>query len=142
MSTLFKARNNPYKDSQAKTASKEQLLVMLYDTLVNNMQRIVDILDKKRGDGSIPLPLITEKVSLVNYNMEIINTLNFSLDMKLGGEISQNLRTLYLGAQSNLLDAHIRDDVEPFRRYLKIFSDLRDAWRQALVNISTNPHSP
>ncbi|HOD16575.1 MAG TPA: flagellar export chaperone FliS [Spirochaetota bacterium] len=116
---------NEYKKTQITTANQGKLIVMLYDGAIKFLNIAIDNMDPKTYD-------------VVNNNIikaqDIITELLLSLNMKEGGEISQNLFNLYLYFKKALLEANIKKDAEMVRSVLKLIKDLRDAWDKISAN--------
>jgi len=115
-------KNNPfdqYKETQVTTANQGKLIVMLYDGAIKFLNIAIENMDPKTYD-------------IANNNIlkaqDIITELLLSLNMKEGGEISQNLFNLYLFFKKRLLEANIKKDSEIVKSVMKNMKDLRDAW--------------
>lgn len=73
-----------------------------------------------------------------NYFMraqDILDELQSTLDM--GYEISGNLNSLYIFIQSKLRDANINLNRESAEDCIKLMSELRDTWSEALKSLKT-----
>jgi flagellar protein FliS len=112
---------NQYKQTQISTANQGKLIVMLYDGAIKFLNIAIDNIEPMRYD-------------VVNTNIikaqDIITELLLALNMKEGGEISQNLFSLYMYFKRQLLEANMRKDPEIIRQVLKLMKDMRDAWDQ------------
>ncbi|HQO40892.1 MAG TPA: flagellar export chaperone FliS, partial [Spirochaetota bacterium] len=101
-----KAPSNPYnqyKQTQISTANQGKLIVMLYDGAIKFLNIAIENIEPMRYD-------------VVNTNIikaqDIITELLLSLNMNEGGEISQNLFSLYMYFKRQLLEANMRKDPE------------------------------
>ena len=116
---------NEYKKTQITTANQGKLIVMLYDGVIKFLNIAIENMDPKTYD-------------VANNNIikaqDIITELLLSLNMKEGGEISQNLFNLYLFFKKALLEANIKKDAEKVRSVLKLMKELRDAWDKISAN--------
>lgn len=114
-----KTAYDEYKKTQVTTANQGKLIVMLYDGAIKFLNIAIDNMDPKKYD-------------LVNANIikaqDIITELMLSLNMKEGGELSNNLFNLYVYFKKRLLEANINKDAEIIRSVIKNLKDLRDAW--------------
>lgn len=110
---------NEYKKTQVATANQGTLIVMLYDGAIKFLNIAVENMQPKTYD-------------LVNANIikaqDIITELLLSLNMKDGGEVSQNLFGLYLYFKKTLLEANIKKDANLIKPVIIMLKDLRDAW--------------
>jgi len=123
---------NEYKKTQIATANQGKLIVMLYDGAIKFLTIAVENMDPKTYD-------------IVNHNIikaqDIITELLLSLNMRDGGEISQNLFNLYLYFKKTLLEANINKDAELINGVLKLLKELRDAWDKISANESITDKS-
>nr|WP_080986434.1 flagellar export chaperone FliS [Alteromonas macleodii] len=60
----------------------------------------------------------------------IIDTLRLSLDHGAGGEISENLSSLYIYMAERLLEASIENDATIINEVIELFSSIKGAWDQ------------
>ena len=116
---------NEYKKTQVTTANQGKLIVMLYDGAIKFLNIAIDNMNPRTYD-------------VVNTNIikaqDIITELLLSLNMKDGGEISQNLFNLYLYFKKSLLAANVKKDAEMISGVLKLLKELRDAWDKVSAN--------
>ncbi len=119
---------NEYKKTQIATANQGKLIVMLYDGIIKFLNIAIENMNPKTYD-------------VANSNIikaqDIITELLLSLNMRDGGEISQNLFNLYLYFKKVLLEANIKKDPETIKGVLKLIKDLRDAWDKVSANETT-----
>jgi len=108
-----------YKETEIVTANQGKLIVMLYDGAIKFLNIACENMSPKTYD-------------IANTNIlkaqDIITELLLSLNMKEGGEISQNLFSLYMYFKKTLLEANIKKDVETITPILRQLKELRDAW--------------
>lgn len=72
--------------------------------------------------------------------MIIENGLKASLDMKVGGELSQHLADLYDYMRNQLLAANLQASMKPLEEVHRLLGDLKDAWAQ--VGKTQRPAAP
>jgi flagellar protein FliS len=121
-----------YKETRIKTASQGQLVIMLYDAAVKSLDRALDLLDKnskgKRDPGKI------EHISrAILKAQEIVTELSASLDFEQGGEIAQNLFSLYTWFNQELLEANIKQDLNRITVVRNLINELRSAWAEIIA---------
>ncbi|MFG1513596.1 flagellar export chaperone FliS, partial [Halobacteriovorax sp. ZH3_bin.1] len=75
-----------YKQTSVKTASKEQILLMLYQAAIKNCKRSIEAIEKKDIAG---------KGQYIGKLQDIIIELNSSLDFEVGGDVAKELSSLY-----------------------------------------------
>lgn len=115
---------NPYLKTQIETASKEQLLIMLYDGAIKFLNQAKLALENKEYEESHRLLLKAQ---------DIIYEFQATLDMDLGGELAQNLFNLYSYYIKRLVYANLKKDKEPIEEVLRHLKGLRDTWKQAIL---------
>jgi flagellar protein FliS len=125
-----------YRETRIKTASQGQLIVMLYDEAVKHLDRGLELLNLntkgKRDPGRI------EKINkAVLKAQDIITELMASLDFEQGGEIAQNLFSLYSWFNQELLEANVRQDPRRITIVRNMVNELRGAWNEAAARTST-----
>lgn len=120
--------NNPYnqyRETQIATANQGKLIVMLYDGAIKFLNIALENMDPKTYD-------------VVNTNIlktqDIISELLVSLNMEVGGEVSQNLFNLYMYFKRRLLEANMKKDPDILKHTIKLLKDLRDAWDKISAN--------
>ncbi|MDH4262113.1 MAG: flagellar export chaperone FliS [Spirochaetia bacterium] len=111
-----------YQVNQVETADPKQLVVMLYEGAIRFLEEALSMIgDFKKYD------IVNTKILRAQ---DIITELMVSLDMNRGGEIAENLLSLYVFMKKELLDANIKKDRECIERVIKMFNDLLSAWKQ------------
>lgn len=132
------AFGNPYAAYQTtavKTASQGKLVVMLYQ----GAERELSAAQKCFAvDDKIPASKIEDFGKHVMKAQEIINELQVSLDMEKGGQIAQNLMSLYVYFNKELMDISIKQDKSKLRQILSMIKDLGTAWESAAQNTAAD----
>lgn len=118
-------RLNAYKETHIKTASGGRLIIMIYDEAVRQLDYAIEALGRKN-------PKFDLASNAIIKTQDLITELMVSLDFDKGGEIAQNLFSLYMFFNRQLMDANVKKDVDMLKNVLKFVSDLRDAWQQAI----------
>jgi len=120
-----------YRETRIKTASQGQLIIMLYDEAVKSLDRAIDLLEKntkKKDPGKIEH--INKSILKVQ---EIVTELSVSLDFEQGGEIAQNLFSLYSWFNQELLEGNIKQDIDRIKTVRILLDDLRGAWHEIVA---------
>lgn len=116
-------KTNQYLDNQVATASREQILIMLYDGAIRFVRQAIFAIEDgdraKKGEG------ISKAVAIIT---EFRNT----LDHKIGGDIAANLDALYEYMLRELIKANAKSDVKSLQIVEGLLSELRDTWKQAI----------
>lgn len=117
------ANANAYQNMQVTTASPEKILLMLYDGAVRFSKLALDRMDHKDIAG---------KGNYIGKALAIVSELMNTLDHKIGGEIAQNLESLYLYLIGEFTKANINNDSKALENAIMILSHLRDTWTEAV----------
>lgn len=115
-----------YKNTSIQSASKEKLLLMLYEGAIRFTKTAIKAAEEKN---------IAERGWNIGKAFDIIMELNNTLDHKVGGEIARNLEQLYMFIMEQFTKANISGDPEPLRASLKVLENLYGGWVQAVEKI-------
>lgn len=108
-----------YRQTAGESASPLQLVVLLYEQLVEDLRRAIHALEHGQS----------EKHALeVGHALEVLGQLQGRLDMERGGEVARNLELFYDLLRVGLLQAQIRSSAEALRKQLENLLTLREAW--------------
>ena len=105
--------------SSAQQASPYQLVAMLYQKLVDNIAT---------AKGAISQKDFAKKGSEISNAIAIIGVLEGSLDFKEGGEVSQNLASLYKFCSEQLLIASADNSSEKLEEVIQIILPIKSGW--------------
>lgn len=112
-----------YKHTAIETASKEKLLLMLYEGAIKFTKIAIVAAEKKQ---------VAERATNICKVYDIVLELNNTLDHKIGGQLAAQLEQLYMFLTDQLSKANLTGDPEPLRAVLKILETLYDGWKQAV----------
>lgn len=122
-------QSKKYLEAQIRTASKEQLLLMLYDGAIQNCLNAIDLLADKNIEKA------SEKLMKAqNIVAELISSLQFDKNQ----EVSKNLAALYGYVYIQLMEGNIKQSPQAIQNSIKILSTLRETWVQAFENVGIN----
>jgi flagellar protein FliS len=124
---------NAYKKTSVQTASKEQVLLMLYQAAIRNCKKAMDYIDK--GD-------VAKKGEHIGKLQDIVIELNNSLDMEVGGEIATELSGLYDYILYSSTQANIKIEKEPLESCLNVLNTLYDGWKEAVKQLRAEQANP
>lgn len=131
------AYTNPYtayKQTGVKTATQGKLVVMLYNEAVKQLNSAINWFNSEDKVD----PCHIEKLNgNILKAQEIITELMISLDMSTGEEIAQNLLSLYVFFNKELMNANMTLNKEKIKSVCQMMSDLRDSWVQAEATTTT-----
>lgn len=114
---------NQYQNNQVATASREQILIMLYDGAIRFVRQAIFAIED--GDRA-------QKIKSIDKAVAIITEFRNTLDHQIGGEITANLDALYEYMLRELLKGNVASDIKPLRVVEDLLSGLRDTWKQAI----------
>jgi flagellar protein FliS len=109
-----------YAESSVMTASREQLVVMLYDGAIRFLRQSAEAMRVGSREQSR---------NRMRRAEAIIDELNTTLDMSYG-EIPARLRSIYLFCKRQLIQANIETDPARIDGVVKLLAELREAWEQ------------
>jgi flagellar protein FliS len=118
-----------YKTTSIQSASREKLLLMLYEGAIKFTKLAIQAAEEKR---------IADRGINIGRAYDIVMELNNTLDHKVGGDISKNLEQLYMFMTDQYTKANISGDPAPLRDVLKILETLYDGWGKAIEQIKNN----
>ena len=112
---------NAYKKASVNTLDQTKLIIMLYDGAIKNASFAVEHMKS----GHI------EKVhDCLIKTKNIVNELMATLNMDRGGDIANNLQSLYSYMFSQLIEANMNKKTEPVVVVIDLLKELRAAWTQ------------
>jgi flagellar secretion chaperone FliS len=115
-----------YLETSIATASKEDLIVKIFDILVLASTQALEKLRNDRNDvEGIHKALLRGQRALC--------LLMGSLDMEVGGEVARNLFRVYEFWHHELVMANMQKDVQRVERLLPNFKEYRQMWAQAVT---------
>ena len=109
-----------YKDCAIETQSRGKIVVMLYDGAINFLRHAIDEVESQNFES---------KGQYIGRAQDIINELNTVLDMEIGGEIAQNLRSLYLFMTKHLNEANIESSPQKIQEVIDLLEELNRGWK-------------
>jgi flagellar protein FliS len=115
-----------YKQTSIQSASREKLLLMLYEGAIKFIKKGIIAAENKQ---------IAERGMNIGRAYDIILELNNTLDHKVGGEIAQNLEQLYMFITDQLTKANITGDPQYLRNSLKVLETLYEGWQKAVEQL-------
>lgn len=118
-----------YKKTSVNTASKEQVLLMLYQAAIKNCKKAMEAIEENK---------IPQKGEYIGKLQDIIIELMNSLDHEVGGDISKELESLYDFIIHQTTQANINFDKEPLKGVLNILNTLYDGWDKAIKSLKGN----
>ena len=122
---MARSANDKYVETAILTASKEDLIVRVFDILILSAQQAVEKMHADVGDiERIHRALLRAQRALA--------VLMGALDMEIGGELATNLFRVYEFWHHELVMANMQKDVVRVERLLPDFIDYRKTWAEAV----------
>jgi flagellar protein FliS len=115
-----------YKKTAVESASREQLLLMMYEGAIKYLKKAIIAIDEKDIAG---------RGKNIGFAFDIVMELNNTLDHKVGGEIAANLEQLYIWMTNQLTQANISADKKKLEEVLKVMNTLYEGWQQAIEKV-------
>ncbi len=134
-----------YNQNAIKTASPEQLLLMLYDGAIRFIRQAIMASEENKQ---------TEMLGRISKAFAIIVAFSDTLNHDIGGDIAADLDGLYQFMLKELHKARTQTDQKSLKVVEGLLVDLRDTWGQAVdinkkeieardssnqVKVNTNP---
>ncbi|QDK44137.1 flagellar export chaperone FliS [Bdellovibrio sp. HCB185ZH] len=115
-----------YKQTSVQSASKEKILLMLYEGAIKFTKLAVKAIEEKK---------IADRGQNIGRAFDIIMELNNTLDHKVGGDVANQLEQLYMFMMEQYTKANISGDAAPLHANLKLLNTLYDGWVQAVEKL-------
>jgi flagellar secretion chaperone FliS len=115
-----------YLETAISTASKEDLIVKIFDVLIIASQQAHDKLINDLDD-------ITGIHKALLRAQRACSLLMGSLDMEIGGDLARNLFRVYEFWHHELVMANMQKDPTRVERLIPYFKDYRETWGKAVA---------
>ena len=118
--------SNPYqkyKNTSVLSASREQILLMLYEAAIKFTKIAIQSAEKKN---------IAERGKNIMRAYDIVAELQVSLDHKVGGDLPRQLDQLYTFMLDQYTKGNVSGDIEALKSCVKILENLYDGWKQVI----------
>ena len=115
-----------YKKTSVNTASKEQILLMLYQAAIKNCKKAIEGIEKKD---------LKMKGEHIGKLQDIIIELSNSLDLEVGGEVAKELSSLYDYMMYATTQANIHIDASQLEGTLSVLTTLYRGWTEAVKEL-------
>ncbi len=108
-------------DAQTTYASPHQLMLMLFDGAIEAMSFTI---------GAIQNENFELRSKQNTRSITIINGMRECLDMETGGELANNLYSLYQYMTKELFRASFKNDVDTIQNIQTMLKDIRGSWEK------------
>ena len=113
-------------DAQTTYASPHQLMLMLFDGAIEAMSFTI---------GAIQNENFELRSKQNTRSITIINGMRECLDMETGGELADNLYSLYQYMTKELFRASFKNDVDTIQNIQTMLKDIRGSWEKIPLNM-------
>ena len=113
-------------DTQTMYASPHQLMLMLFDGAIEAMSLTIAAIQNKNFE-------LRSKQN--TRSITIINGMRECLDMKAGGELADNLYSLYQYMVQELFRANFKQDIVIIRNIQTMLKDIRGSWEKIPIDM-------
>lgn len=121
-----------YKQTSVQSASREKILLMLYEGAIKFTKLAIKAIEEKK---------IADRGYNIGRAYDIVMELNNTLDHKVGGEIAANLEQLYMFIMSEYTKGNISGKAEHLQNALKILENLYQGWVGAVEKLKKEQDS-
>lgn len=115
-----------YQSAKTKTASREDILIMLYEGAIRFLEQSIQALEADN---------LSEHKRLLGRGRAIIEEFQNTLDVELAGELGVALFDLYQYMLTLLSRANITRDMASVREVIGLLQTLLDGWRDAVAQV-------
>lgn len=110
-----------YQKNKYETASPHRLTLMLYNGAIQFTGNAKSAIEEKD---------IVKTNNYVQKVQNIIYELISSLNIKQGGQLAENLQSLYLYMIDRLMEANIKKQTAPLDEVIGMLQELKSAWEE------------
>ena len=121
---MYQEATKTYQEANFLTATPVKLVMMCYDGAIRSLKLAREFYIKKEYEA---------KAKALQKAVDIIHELTASLDVKKGGEIAGNLRSLYLYMIQRVTEADLKKDIRAFDEVIHMLEELESAWQAIAV---------
>lgn len=119
-----------YHKTSIATASKERILLMLYEACIRHLKKSKQAMENKQ---------IADKGLYLGKAQDILNELSNSLNFEVGGELSKQLESLYIHIFEQTTQANISNDPSKLDHCIKLLETLYSGWKEVIDKQGTKP---
>ena len=110
-----------YRKTNITTSDPVKLVMICYEGAIDNLKLAKEKIKEKDYE---------KKAKAIIKAQDIIAELKCSLDFEKGGQVANNLESLYNYMLRRILQADLNKDVGPIDEVIGMFSELLSAWQE------------
>jgi len=103
------------------SADPHQIILMLMEGAIESMKIAIITMEQRDFEN---------KAKAISKAGSIIDSLRLSLDMDIGGELSENLASLYFYMSRRLVEANVENDPQIVAEVIDLITTIKSAWEQ------------
>ena len=111
---------NLYEETNVITQDRGKIIVMLYDGAIKFLNQAINAIQRNDDEA---------KGRYILRAQDIIMELNNVLDLEAGGQVSVNLRQLYIFMWKHLNQANVKRDADMIKKVVELLHELNQGWR-------------
>jgi flagellar protein FliS len=123
---LMSREATAYRQTEVQTASPVEVVIMLYDTLVRDLNQVI---------AAVRVQDVEERVRQSNHVFSVLQQLDLMLDHENGGDTAKELARVYSYVRARVIESQIKLDTAILERQIEFILQVREAW-QSSVNAS------
>jgi flagellar secretion chaperone FliS len=121
-----------YQDSAVRGATPIELVILLYDSAIEDMRRALTAMQKSD---------IETRANEIGHALMVLQQLQGTLDFERGGSAAKQFEQFYNLVRAKLLEAQLRGSAELMQQQIRYMSEVRDCWSQARRVLEPRPAS-
>ena len=119
-------------NGQVADASPARLVQVVYEHILGNLATAQGCMGRIRNN--MPLNDVVTKCKAMSKAARLIGHLDQTLDMKQGGQISENLHNLYLYMLGRLTTANVNNDAVIVGEIANLVRTIKNGWDQIVTD--------
>jgi flagellar protein FliS len=116
---MYRKGLDTYRQTDILTADPKRLVMMCYQGAIDNLKTAKRRFEDREYEA---------KAKAIQKAQDFIDELRHSLDFEKGGEIANNLESLYNYMTRRLLHADVNGEIETFEEVIGMLEELKGAW--------------
>ncbi len=109
-----------YRKIAVESASPAGLVILMYDTLVGDIQRAV---------AAMHAGNIEERCQHMHHAFQVLQQLELFLDLQNGGDTAKSLLQFYDYLRAVLLEAQCKQSIALMEKQIALILEVREAWQ-------------
>ena len=115
--------HHQYQKTAVTTASKEKVLLMLYEGAIRFVRQAQTAMKEKK---------VADKGRYISRATAILSELMATLDFKVGGKLASDLESLYIFMIDKLIESNVENKIEGLETVEKLLGTLHVAWKDVV----------